>query len=412
MWGLAALCGASLLVPHSAAAIPAFARKYETSCQTCHVTFPKLTPFGDAFRRNGYRWPAGEEEDTSQDEPVPLGHEAHKKVFPKAVWPGTIPGKVPLAAAMGSNVRYQSEADANVDFTGIGANVSLNFSATLDNAFSTWAGAAFRASSGGGAEAELERVIVVIQPLEGPVLNIRVGRFESGASMFTIHRTLGVAPWYLVTPVQDASFTIDPAQVGLEANGIAAGRLSWAVGLVEGQGIVNTPKDVYARVAYKLGGMQPDGVGGASEAKPWQEKSVEAGVFSFYGQNRIGVAGVAEQDNTFVVGGVDLSVLYKDLNVLAAFTYEQDQHPSLDEPTEDAETLHAFVQADYVVFPWLIPTVRYEHRDVAGTAGDRVSGGCYVLLRANVRTQVLASVSDTGDGMELDQVTAGLNLAF
>ena len=35
-------------------AIPAFARKYKTSCATCHTGYPKLNAFGDAFRRNGY----------------------------------------------------------------------------------------------------------------------------------------------------------------------------------------------------------------------------------------------------------------------------------------------------------------------------------------------------------------------
>ncbi len=49
---------AVLFVPASAAAVPAFARKYQTSCQTCHVVFPKLNAFGEAFRLRGYRMPA------------------------------------------------------------------------------------------------------------------------------------------------------------------------------------------------------------------------------------------------------------------------------------------------------------------------------------------------------------------
>jgi hypothetical protein len=56
---LALLFSAALLAPRRAGAIPAFARKYETSCQTCHVAAPALTPFGEAFRLNGYRFPAG-----------------------------------------------------------------------------------------------------------------------------------------------------------------------------------------------------------------------------------------------------------------------------------------------------------------------------------------------------------------
>ena len=35
-------------------AIPAFARKYNMSCQTCHSPFPKLKPYGDEFAGNGF----------------------------------------------------------------------------------------------------------------------------------------------------------------------------------------------------------------------------------------------------------------------------------------------------------------------------------------------------------------------
>ena len=52
-------------------AIPAFARKYATSCQTCHTLYPKLTPFGEAFRRNGFRFP-GTDSDFWKQEVVTL----------------------------------------------------------------------------------------------------------------------------------------------------------------------------------------------------------------------------------------------------------------------------------------------------------------------------------------------------
>jgi hypothetical protein len=38
-------------------AIPAFARKYDMSCTTCHSPAPKLKPYGDEFARNGYQFP-------------------------------------------------------------------------------------------------------------------------------------------------------------------------------------------------------------------------------------------------------------------------------------------------------------------------------------------------------------------
>lgn len=34
--------------------IPAFARKYSMSCQTCHSPFPRLKDYGDEFARNGF----------------------------------------------------------------------------------------------------------------------------------------------------------------------------------------------------------------------------------------------------------------------------------------------------------------------------------------------------------------------
>jgi hypothetical protein len=35
-------------------AMPAFARKYQMSCKTCHAPFPKLKAYGDEFAANGF----------------------------------------------------------------------------------------------------------------------------------------------------------------------------------------------------------------------------------------------------------------------------------------------------------------------------------------------------------------------
>ena len=105
LWRLATLALtaslAVLFVPASATAVPAFARKYQTSCQTCHVVFPKLNAFGEAFRLRGYRMPA-ETEDMVKQKPVSLGAPAYKRLWPKAVWPGELPGNLPLAV----NVKF------------------------------------------------------------------------------------------------------------------------------------------------------------------------------------------------------------------------------------------------------------------------------------------------------------------
>src|SRR5215468_1571253 len=77
-------------------AIPAFSRKYQTSCTTCHSNFPELNDFGEAFKKNGFKFP--KDDDTFVKEPpVLLGSKAQKEAFPEAVYPGEIPGSVPVA---------------------------------------------------------------------------------------------------------------------------------------------------------------------------------------------------------------------------------------------------------------------------------------------------------------------------
>jgi hypothetical protein len=51
------LIGALILLQAAAVelqAIPAFARKYQMTCKTCHAPFPKLKPYGDEFAANGF----------------------------------------------------------------------------------------------------------------------------------------------------------------------------------------------------------------------------------------------------------------------------------------------------------------------------------------------------------------------
>ena len=61
-------------------AVPSFARKYQTSCATCHSAYPKLNYFGNAFRNNGYRYPAGTDADMTKEKPTSLGAEGYKRV--------------------------------------------------------------------------------------------------------------------------------------------------------------------------------------------------------------------------------------------------------------------------------------------------------------------------------------------
>ena len=46
-------------------AIPAFARKYRTTCATCHAPIPRLNAFGEQFAANGFEFPGEQARDRS-----------------------------------------------------------------------------------------------------------------------------------------------------------------------------------------------------------------------------------------------------------------------------------------------------------------------------------------------------------
>src|SRR5215831_876863 len=90
---------------HKVHAIPAFSRQYQTSCSTCHLDFPKLNDFGKAFKDAGFKFPVDDETFLKQP-PVLLGAPAQKEQFPRAVWPGTIPGAIPIGLRMSTFFQY------------------------------------------------------------------------------------------------------------------------------------------------------------------------------------------------------------------------------------------------------------------------------------------------------------------
>src|SRR5208283_4984214 len=97
-------------------AIPAFSRKYQTSCTTCHNNYPELNDFGEAFKKNGFKFPKDDEVFVKQD-PVLLGSKAQKEAFPEAIYPGEIPGTIPIAFRYEGNFNFNSNQPKSVQAT-------------------------------------------------------------------------------------------------------------------------------------------------------------------------------------------------------------------------------------------------------------------------------------------------------
>src|SRR5215471_18313491 len=96
-------------------AIPAFARKYQTSCSTCHNNFPELNDFGEAFKKNGFKFPK-DDETFVKELPALLGAAAQREAFPKAVYPGEIPGYIPISFRYEGFAAYNSKQPLALGF--------------------------------------------------------------------------------------------------------------------------------------------------------------------------------------------------------------------------------------------------------------------------------------------------------
>ena len=430
---LLAVASVILLCTAPAEAIPAFARKYATSCQTCHTIFPKLNAFGAAFRLNGYRMPK-ETEELVKEKPVSLGAPAYKKLWPHSIWPGEISSAVPLAI----NIKMADVNTSSLNDDGTTTKVKNDFQfpqevnlfagGTLGDHVSYLGEVTFGVSGDASVSTEVEHAHIAFDSPFGPenAFHFKIGKFTPNvADVFQemwITTNAGIDTTFNYNPIGLAGGTglgadeVSPPPIsfpalvqGIELYGVVNHRLLYTAGMANGISagngqFGNNSKDFYGRVDYKFGGMGLDGDMGGKEApdKNWRDDSFRLGAFAYRGNAStvnfplIDDAGttINVRDNHFLRTGFFASVYWRDLNVFGAYVQGKDTLEQFDAESgsllaQIEPTYHSwFVQADYVFYPWLHGAARYEEV----TPGDRsvqstrigvfnVSG----LIRANIK---------------------------
>jgi hypothetical protein len=397
------------LEPAQAFAIPAFARTYGTSCGTCHTVYPKLTPFGEAFRRNGYRFP-GVNSDFVKAVPVPLGQEAYKQLFPQAVWPGTLPPSVPIAVGFNGQAVVHPDRKAG----GAQADNQARFSMRdLVGEAHIWAGGAYDDTTTFFAEltvadggAEVEHAQVLFGDLLGPkhAVNAVVGKGPATLSSFGPHSSYVADMAHLIAPVAllfgstGVGFSPFDNYTGVEVGGVLGGMVNYAVGLKAGASAeLHASQDVYGHVGVKFGGMRLDGEGGqgpADAARPWAEDALTLDAFGYHADTHFGIVDAALEDVSNSVGG-SLRAQLGSLELNAAVLYETHDHVQ-----SDGRHVTLLTQTDelsYVVYPWLVPAVRLEYLKISPDGGKaltdlRIIPGIAALVRPNLKLTLSAQV--------------------
>lgn len=164
----------SVFVP-SANAIPAFARKYNFSCNVCHVPdFPKLNDFGNIFRDQGYQ--LGGDSDLPTHESITMGY-----------WPVSIRTTVGYQAASvrtdGSGITTGGFGFTGLDILSFGTlHRNIAFGVVLTPGLGS-AGFGTGASDSDLESAfarllRLERFLGIKEAPGRYLVNLRVGKFE------------------------------------------------------------------------------------------------------------------------------------------------------------------------------------------------------------------------------------------
>lgn len=459
-------CDISLAIPH-------FAREYKTSCMTCHAGYPKLNRVGREFKANGYRF----QEDNvdglvKKIEPVSLGAPATKAVWPSVTWPGEIASIPPLTIRIES--RYLAGTDSTDAATGsddgdsfaLPNNVYFLAGGELGETFSYFAHFHLvnAGESGVGTARAWLSAGLLRDTLGYGALNIKVGQVEPAAVPFSQFTSLSLTPYAFNTfsPNSDADHSsrlgggggghhgsgpaLGSPVPAIEINGrVIDGRLEYGVGIADrdavGADSSDFDKNIYGRLAYHLKKQNIR----QGELSLWDQTSFQVGAFVKTGRESAmeeeaghGDDGTDEMDmdgdeghdeemeedgdedghgeehfsgmiEDYTILGADMSLTVKNFDLFGGvmnFSVEDSAGASVDE-------LLFFAEAQYRMYPWLIPYIRWEslNTQIAGQGDvDRVIPGIAVYARANVRC-VLEGQLYSGDS-DANQLMASLDFVF
>ena len=427
--GLLGIC--LFLFASPARAIPAFARKYGTSCQTCHTVYPKLTPFGEAFRRNGYLFP-GTDSDYVKQDTVPLGQDAYKKVFPNAVWPGTLPVSAPISIGFNGTAVIHPDTKSGAAVADNKSVFSMNDLVGEAHLFTggsfseniTFFGEVTLTESG----VSIEHANVHFNNLFGPkhAFNLTVGRFFPSVTSFGTHSSYvadTIMPGLSVTGLYGStspSWNLADHYSGLELSGTFVGRFIYAAGVNAGANVdIRPSENAYAHLGFKVGGMRLDGEGdtGGNPTKPWAEYSLTGDVFGYRSasnftpnQNPTGampapITPVPALDDTAWTLGGQIRLQLQSFELNAGFYQEWHNEAFLDAAGNQTggKALAYYSEASYIVFPWLVPAFRAEwialEADGTQRIGEwRLFPGIATLIRPNLKATLVGQI-EIADGV-------------
>jgi len=355
-----------------ALAIPAFARKYNLPCSTCHVpAFPKLNDFGNQFRDHGYQ--LGGDTDLPTNDTLTNGY-----------WP----------VAFRTTVGYQTSSLSKVD-NGSGGTTSLNtggfgFTGLDILSFGTLArdisfgvvytpglGSAGFGSGSTAGQGDLESAFLKLDNIVGSdyLVNLNVGKYELDVPFsekrsptldtpFVMYHYVPGTPYRTILAEPAPTGYLNPDDFGIGDNHPG----------LEIAGSKSTPGDGFFR--YSLNALSNSDVnastGGGHRLNFYGHVTQSFGGYGIVSGQRVGLLGaygvaptsatsacpagdcgaVARDGAAFYRAGLDVSVTaMNQLNVFGAYMHAKDSQKMFSSQgilnSHDADWNGGFLEVDY-----------------------------------------------------------------
>ena len=282
-------------------AIPAFARKYNMTCKTCHSPFPKLKAYGDEFAGNGFQL-------KDQDAPRYYLETGDDEL--------SLIRDIPLALRFEGYVTYNVQNSELSDFTAPWILKLLSGGAiTKDVAYYFY----FFFSERGDV-AGIEDAFLMFNDLFNTELDFMIGQFQVSDPLFKRELRLTFDDYII--------YTIRPGYSNIN--------LAYDRGVIFNYGL-----DTGTNINFQV--LNGTGIGGTSSFRTFDDdkyKNVFAAVSQDIGEQfRLGVSGyygnelinnpdtVFSATNELWMAGVDASVAFGPLELNLQYVERRDKNP-------------------------------------------------------------------------------------
>lgn len=304
-----------MLLPDTAWSIPAFARKYDMTCQTCHSPAPKLKAYGEEFAGNGFQLADKESprfyRETGDDQLLLMR-------------------ELPLAIRMEGYMRWQPETNKRSDVQApylvkllSGGHIAKNVSYYFYFFFGER-----------GSVAGLEDAFIMFNNVFNSELDIFVGQFQVSDPLFKRELRLTLEDYhvYRLTPaLSDINLTYDR---GIMFTYTLPTKTDLVIEILNGSGIGpadwqrNFDSDKYKNIFVRASQDLSDGI--------------RIGGFAYYGNEE-----KFTQVNSLWMAGPDITLSFEPIELNVQYLERRDDNPSFLPTKKTIETRGAMAELIY-----------------------------------------------------------------